>query len=49
MKFKKTMVSLALALPSCMALAAQNDDALRAELTQLAQRLEEFEKSNRPA
>ncbi|MFZ3041097.1 MAG: carbohydrate porin [Thiobacillus sp.] len=46
MKFKKTVLSLALALPGCMALAAQNDAPPRAELTQLAQRLEQLEKSN---
>lgn len=46
MTFRKTVVSLALALPSCTALAAQNDDPLLTELTELAQRLEQLEKSN---
>jgi len=47
MKFKKTVVSLALAFPVSPALAAPYDDALRAELSRLAQRLEQLEAANR--
>jgi len=47
MKFKKTVVSLALALPTWPALATPNDDTLRAEMSQLVQRLEKLEASNR--
>ena len=47
MKFKKTMVSLVLALPAWPALAASDDEALRAELSRLAQRLEQLEAANR--
>jgi hypothetical protein len=48
MKFTKTaLVSLALAVPAWPALAAPNEDVLRAELSRLAQRLEQLEAANR--
>lgn len=47
MKIRKTVVSLALALPTCPALAGPNDDAMRAELSQLVKRLEQLEDSNK--
>ncbi|MGB9129112.1 MAG: carbohydrate porin [Thiobacillus sp.] len=47
MKFRKTLISVALVLPAWPALAAPNDDALRAELSQLVQRLDQLEAANR--
>lgn len=47
MKFRKTVVSVALALPAWPVLAAPNDDAMRAELSQLVQRLDQLEAANR--
>ena len=46
MKFRKTVVSVALALFAWPALAATNSDALRAELSQLVQRLDRLEAAN---
>jgi len=47
MKFRKTLISVALALPAWPALAAPNDDAMRAELSRLVQRLDQLEAANR--
>jgi len=47
MKFRKTLISVALALPAWPALAAPNDDDLRVELSQLVQRLDQLEAANR--
>lgn len=47
MKFRKTLISVALVLPAWPALAAPNDDALRVELSQLVQRLDQLEAANR--
>ncbi|MBU1397265.1 MAG: carbohydrate porin [Gammaproteobacteria bacterium] len=47
MKFKKTLVCLALSIPASPALAAQFDASLKAQLSQLAQRLEQLEADNR--
>lgn len=46
MKFRKTLISVALALTTWPALAAPNDDALRVELSQLVQRLDQLEAAN---
>jgi uncharacterized protein (UPF0335 family) len=47
MKFRKTVVSLVLALPGWPVLAAQQDDAMQVQLSQLVQRLEQLEASNK--
>lgn len=47
MKFKNIVVCLAMATPSWPALAVQNDASVRAELSQLVQRLEQLEAANR--
>jgi len=46
-KFKKTLVCLALSITASPALAAQPDSSLKAELSQLALRLEQLEADNR--
>jgi len=46
MKFSKTVVSVALAFSAWPALAAPNNDTLRAELSQLVQRLNQLEAAN---
>jgi hypothetical protein len=47
MSFKTTVASLALVLPVWPALAAPNDDPLQAQLSRLAQRLEQLEAADR--
>jgi len=47
MKFRNTVVSVALAFPVWPVLAAPNDDAMRSELSQMVQRLDQLEAANR--
>jgi hypothetical protein len=47
MQFNKTVISLALALPAGPVLAAPIDDAMQAQLSQLVQRLQQLEESNK--
>jgi high affinity Mn2+ porin len=47
MKFKHTLLCLALSIPASPALAAQADASLKAELNHLTQRLEKIEADNR--
>lgn len=47
MKFKRTLVCLALSIPASPALAAQADSSLKAELSRLTLRLEQLEADNR--
>jgi hypothetical protein len=47
MQFKQTVIVLALALPAWPVIAAPTDDAMQAQIRQLAQRLQQLEESNR--